>query len=278
MDEVTLYLGTLAAIGVGGLILIVVILTRGSGGDRGKSQPVRNAPRSSPVPRVQVVLAEGDESLIWVVNGRATRDLALITDPTERQAIATLLKRVQAVQMPILEVTEPSARYPLPPSPQEKLDETQDAERGTQQIDAGYTPDETPVAPPASPPSLTYEDELTRPFLARLRDSLFGVDYDTKPSTRMYSMRPSPPPKKGAAKEPDLMESGFGIPRFEELNALVQQKLAALPDAPHTAIRVGRDGLLEIVVQGRVYEHIDEVPDEAVRHAIQEAVAIWNRR
>jgi hypothetical protein len=306
MDEMTLYLGTLAAVGVGGLILIVLILTRGSGGGgKRKSQQLRNEPRAVAVPRVQVVLAEGEEGLIWVVNGRATRDLALITDPTERRAIEILLERIQAVQIPPLAV-EPvgtTATHPLAPSwegePYGAQDEShdvgagqgitnlppsnlesrsplkpQDAGQGMQGA-GGRTSPETPVT---SPDPLSYEDELTRPFLARLRDSLFGVDYDTKPSARAYSMRPSPIPKKGKTKEAERMDSGFGIPRFEELNTLVQQKVAALPDAPYTMIRVGGDGMIEIVVQGRVFGHIDDVPDDAVRGAIQEAVAIWNRQ
>jgi hypothetical protein len=295
MDEMTLYLGTLAAIGAGGLILIVLILTRGSGGGRKRNtQQLRNEPRAVAVPRVQVVMAEGEEGLIWVVNGRATRDLALITDPTERRAIEILLARVQAVQMPTLptdpisggaqdagrgtqdvrgdvgaveDVTLSNVKSDAPLEPQ-------DAGQGMQGV-GGRTSPETPVT---FPDPLSYEDELTRPFLARLRDSLFGVDYDTKPSARAYSMRPPPIPKKGNTKETEPMDSGFGIPRFEELNMLVQQKVAALPDAPYTMIRVGGDGMLAIVVQGRIYGHIDDVPDDAVRGAIQEAVAIWNRQ
>jgi len=96
----------------------------------------------------------------------------------------------------------------------------------------------------------------------------------------MYSTRPPTPPKpkKGTAKESDATDSGFGIPRFEELNTLLQQRLAMTPDAPPTAIRVGRDGMLEILVQGRIYDHIDDVPDDTVRQAMREAVAIWNQR
>jgi hypothetical protein len=285
MDEITLYLGTLAAIGIGGLVLIVILLTRGSGGGRKSQQQLRSEYRSVAVPRVQVVLGEPDEGLIWVVNGRATRDLATISDPTERRAIELLLERVQAVELPMvpsdelgieitlsdsLALSEPgrTATHSLPPS--------QEGELGTQEGTSEISPSEVPVIP-ASPSPARYEDELTRPFLARLRDSLFGVDYESKPSQRMYSPRPLSPASKGKAKE-SVEPPVFGIPRFEELNTLLQQRLAATPDAPPTTIRVGREGMIEILVQGRVYDHIDDVPDDSVRQAMREAVAIWNQR
>lgn len=288
MDELTLYLGTLAAIGIGALVLIVIVLTRGSGGGgRTSQQRLRSEHRVVAVPRVQVVLAEPDEGLIWVVNGRATQELATITDPTERRAIAALLERVRDVELPLVPTDElglmVSPSSAMPPVAQNSMatHPLTPAQEGEPQMESGsgleqsLDTDETPATPPSSS---SYEDELTRPFLARLRDSLFGVDYDTKPSTRSYSVRPpTPSPKKGKAKDPSE-ESGFGLPRFEELNTLLQQRLLLMPDAPPTVIRMGRDGMLEILVQGRVYDHIDDVPDDSVRQAMREAVAIWNNR
>lgn len=287
MDELTLYLGTLAAIGIGALVLIVIVLTRGSGGGRNAQQRLRSEHQAVAVPRVQVVLAEPDEGLIWVVNGRATRELAAITDPTERRAIQVLLERVREVEMPLapsdelgmatfsatpraIVEREGTTTHPLAPS-----QEGESRPKSETGVETPSNADESPAIPP-SPSS--YEDELTRPFLARLRDSLFGVDYDTKPSARSYSMRtPTPSPKKGKTKEP-AEESTFGLPRFEELNTLLQQRLLLMPEAPPTTIRMGRDGMLEILVQGRVYDHIDDVPDDSVRQAMREAVAIWNQR
>lgn len=288
MDELTLYLGTLAAIGIGALVLIVIVLTRGSGGGVRKSQQrLRSEHRAVAVPRVQVVLAEPDEGLIWVVNGRATRELAAITDPTERRAIQVLLERVREVEMPLAPSDELGMET-FPPIPRaiveregtttHSLAPSQEGELNPKSgiaVEPLSNTDESPGMPP-SPSS--YEDELTRPFLSRLRDSLFGVDYDTKPSARSYSVRPpTPSAKKGKIKEP-AEESGFGLPRFEELNTLLQQRLLLMPDAPPTTIRMGRDGMLEILVQGRVYDHIDDVPDDSVRQAMREAVAIWNNR
>lgn len=262
MDEITLYLGTLAAIGIGGLILIVIILTRGSGGNKGQKR-LRAEYREATVPRVQVILGEPEAGLIWVVNGRATRDLATISDPTERRAIEVLVEQVKAVEVETM-LSSAALTYPELASPIGELKEPLP------------TP-ETPLMPPPPPSAISDEDELARPFLSRLRDSLFGVDYETKPSQRTYAPRPiAPPPAKGKKGKEGVEELDFGLPRFEELNTLLQQRLAAVADAPHATIRRGRDGMLEILVQGRVYDHIDDVPDEVVRQAMREAVAIWN--
>ncbi len=288
MDELTLYLGTLAAIGIGALVLIVIVLTRGSGGGgRASQQRLRAEQRAVAVSRVQVVLEEPDAGLIWVVNGRATRELAAITDPAERRAIERLLERVRDVEIPLAPSEAWGELPPLEtaPSPVEQshTDNRSLPPSRTEEFppERGTAEDETPDTGESSntPPSASaYEDELTRPFLARLRDSLFGIDYDAKPAAASSSWRPPPAPlKKGKSKE-SADDSGYGLPRFEELNSLLQERLLGMPDAPPTTIRTGRNGMVEILVDGRVYDHIDDVPVDSVRQAMREAVAIWNSR
>lgn len=259
-DPLFLYLGTLGAIGVGGLIAIIYLLAR----QNRPRDPLRpREPQAATsgnikMPPVQVVYTQEGE-ILWVLNGRVVRDLSTVTDEREQEHIRTLLQKLSPLSLAIPATTETESDATL-----EKNTESPVNVEPT----APVAP--APAMPPTPRPVASDDTEMTRPFFDRLRDSIRTPTYNTTPPPRPTPAKPQPLPSL------KNNETGIGIPRFDELDALLQQKLAALPDAPPTTIRVGSDGMLEIVVAGQVYGHINDIPDEAVRAAMRDAVAIWN--
>jgi hypothetical protein len=268
--DVFVYLGTLAAIIVVALILIVIVTSRRS---RGKPSPSHTRSPARSLPLVQVALGKEDGELLWAIDGRVTRDLASVTGPAERLAVAELIERVREVHLPALSpqngaLLAPPAFAETPRSGEPRAEAVAQTVRGAAGAMETHLPPSTASRP---------EDELDRPFLGRLRESVFGVDYAPGPARALFAPPPSVAPRRGK-KKVEVPEPTYGIPRFEELSALVQEKLAGEPDAPPASIRVGHDGMLEIVVDGRIYGHINDVPDETARRAIQSAVESWNRQ
>src|SRR5688500_5753066 len=100
MDEILIYLGTLAAIVLGALALIVILVSRNARSQNAPSQ--RRAEPRAVTPRVYFALTESEGELLWLVNGRVIKDLALVTDPAERLAIATLINHARKVPLPLL--------------------------------------------------------------------------------------------------------------------------------------------------------------------------------
>jgi hypothetical protein len=66
----------------------------------------------------------------------------------------------------------------------------------------------------------------------------------------------------------------------EEIEELTRAKLAAYPDLAHAKLdfATAADGSLEIWVDQVHYHSVDEVPDERLRRAVQQAVQEWNAR
>jgi hypothetical protein len=110
----------------------------------------------------------------------------------------------------------------------------------------------------------TFEEELELPLIERLKSSFFsGSNTSSTVTEALDRLERSAPP---------------AMPRIEELDDLLQMRLVNVPAAPKASIRAGVNGLLEISVAGRTYERIDDVPFEAVRDAMREAVQVWERR
>lgn len=258
--------------GVGMLLLLsvigmVVALLRG----QRRAPRQRTTPSATPSSRVGVVQAEDGAPLLWVVAGQPFESLDAIAEPEQRARAARFQQALrEALGAPVAPLHDPST---LPPVEQEGGQEE------------GREP-ELPVAAPASPaadvptgdedastfpnpPPLPdrprrYEEEMERPFLERVWSSFFGTRYDDVPN-----VLPSAPP-------PSLVP-GSGTP-VEELDLLLQRRLMAIhEELPPAHILPRADGLLEITLGRERYERIDDVPDEAVRAAMHEAVQEWLR-
>jgi hypothetical protein len=66
----------------------------------------------------------------------------------------------------------------------------------------------------------------------------------------------------------------------DEIEALLQQRLASNPSLAHRSIHVQPSitGGVRIVVDGTSYEAVDEVSDPEARAFIQETIQEWNAR
>lgn len=64
----------------------------------------------------------------------------------------------------------------------------------------------------------------------------------------------------------------------EQIEALVRQKLDAYPDLADTVLdfATADDGTVDVWVNRRQYDNIEDIPDERVRTAIREAVKSFN--
>lgn len=121
-----------------------------------------------------------------------------------------------------------------------------------------------PAAEPLAAPLPEVEDDLSAPFLSRLRSSLQPQPVPAPKPAAVPLVRM---PKLAAAAQPPA-------DMFEQINAILHRKLAAMPLAPDIQL-YGEDGELRILVGGAVYRKVEEVSDDRARGWIREAVSEW---
>jgi hypothetical protein len=66
----------------------------------------------------------------------------------------------------------------------------------------------------------------------------------------------------------------------EQIEEMVKGRLAQYPDLADTVLDFGTvaDGTIDIWVNKKQYDNVDDIPDERIRTAIKEAVEEFNRR
>ncbi|MBA3531313.1 MAG: hypothetical protein H0T73_05255 [Ardenticatenales bacterium] len=290
--QILLYFGALMLLATMATVSFLLFARReGANKDRHKrlrkrpDEEVASAPRSA---QVQLVWAGEDMPLIWMVEGQTYAHPDSISSPEQRAIVEQFVKKL-GESLPGLLVPRPipasSARKREPTAPAKVVEPavvppTDEAE-GHEQVDEvieeapPVEPDsdetdkptiaEPSVAPPSartvSPRPRTYEEMMELPFLERLKASFFGP------------REPTPVDKLNQA-ERQLLPT---LPKVDDLNTILQSRLARLTDAPLASIRPTTQGLLEIIVDGKIYERIDDVPDEQVRATMREAVRIWEQ-
>jgi hypothetical protein len=236
MTDFSLYIVMLGVVGLVTLALFTVLLIQ----YYNKSKPVPRAPAPQ---RPQVkILWDGGPSVTWIVGRQRYSHPDEVVDPTQR---AHLLECVSLLQR-MLPPTGTAVHDPDDPPPGKER---------------ALSPPSVPEPARPSRPArstFTYEEELERPLLERLKLSFFGGAPEVEQSTLQEIDRP-------------VMQG------FDDLNQHLQEQLARQPDAPPAMIRAGANGLLEIVVAGQVYERVESIPDEGVRQAMREAVRKWER-
>ena len=130
-----------------------------------------------------------------------------------------------------------------------------------------------PALPPpaidAGAPSQPEEpDDLSAPFLTRLTASL-------RPQVPVAPLKPKPAP---VVRAPKVVPAGPPpADMFEQINVILQRKLAGQPQAPDIKL-FGEDGGLRILVGHDVFRSVEDVTDARVRGWIREAVAEWEAR
>jgi hypothetical protein len=92
--------------------------------------------------------------------------------------------------------------------------------------------------------------------------------------------RPAPESQQWVAEAQVETGERPSAPVSEEIEELSRAKLAAYPDLARVKLDFANaaDGSLEIWVDQVHYHSVDEVPDERLRRAVQQAVQEWNAR
>lgn len=247
-------LGMMGLLALFFILLLFLFLRQKQGRPAGKqrqapSEEAGRAPRQR-FARVAVVWPQEGSPLLWSVDGKPFNHPDEVTDPEQRAALATFFEVLRReVPSPIAAPRSPLPKPRQAPAPQDRLSETDSP--------APRPAPATPPAPQRPPRPRSYEEEMEQPLVERLKSSFL-----------VGRTRPSP------AETLDRLDQPV-IPQLDELDQLLRARLAALPDAPTASIRRGSNGLLEIMVAGRSYERIDDVPQEDVRQAMREAIRAW---
>lgn len=257
--DIMVYFGGLGLVLVLAMVGIVVLAMRqGRRSSRPRTRQAAEPTRRGP--RVQVVLPEVGEPLVWVVEGRRYAHPDGVTEADARAALDAFLGQFRHIFPDGL----PELPLPAPVvgSEGERLAGEELSAEGSGGPEMGQevresTPSEP--RPPAAPRApLSYEEEMERPFFERLRSSFFG----------------SEPRRSSSLAATQLPQ----MPKLSDLDELMRERLAMAPDLPPTTVRTGSDGLLEFVVEGEVYQSISDIPHEGVRTVMREAVRIWESR
>lgn len=287
MDALT-YFAIILGIGIISVVVaLFVVLRNWSQSRNGGARRVPSQPFSVSSARVHAILPGPGKPVVWVVSGKSYAHPADVTDPQQRAALDEFFGAVRAVlpaptplasapaTAPTVEPSAPdyAARFGALPNHSSQASTPATSPSALAHPASLVVPNVAPSfeepttlpTMPTPPVRRTYEEELELPLFQRLKSSFFsGGNNSTGSVTETLDRleRTAPPT----------------MPKIEELDDLLQMRLANLPHAPTASIRPGVGGLLQIIVAGQVYEHIDEVPHDNVRAAIREAVQIWERR
>jgi hypothetical protein len=212
-----------------------------------RRSPVRAAPLVGG-PRDEVLKIEADpltRQLKLRISGLPVAGVDSIADVNVREHVRALMHSLALEpDAPAAPVTPPVAPVAIPLAP-------------TAASAAGEPSSSNPTPLPAAP------DDLSAPFLTRLTDSL-----RTQAAPAAVKLTPAPRPARNqpGVKPPSDV--------YEQINAILQRKLAAQSHAPAIEI-YDQDGELRILVGGEVVRQVDAVTDEAARTLIRESVAEW---
>ena len=142
---------------------------------------------------------------------------------------------------------------------------------------ARTAPSEPRASAPAIPPPALgagplllpdTSDDFSAPFLTRLTASL-------RPQAPVAPGKPKPAP---VVRGPKVVPAGPPpADMFEQINVILQRKLAGQPQAPVIKL-FGQDGELRLMVGHEVFRKVDDVTDPRVRGWIREAVAEWEAK
>lgn len=269
--DMMLYFGVLAFVAFGGLALFVVLALR----EDKKSSPAKATRVRVPVdgPQMLVVLPKAGKPLQWIINGQRythpdqvteAEDLALLTEFLGRLRLA-LPNQMEGEGLSVTPVSMASVNGTSESGSGSESESASDAfaEPNSSSLSASSFAAKLAAKtnPDASSPARTYEEEMERPFVERLRTSFFNPPPSTTQRVVLEGMTPS-----------------TSFSPWEGLEPILQARLALMPDVPEVELRPGRGGLLQIIVGGRSYERVDDIPNEQVRQAMREAIKVWEAR
>lgn len=257
------------------LLLVLMMLLLRSGQSRTtRARNQRDELTATTLPRVQVVALADDRPLVWVVGGRAYEGMIGVEDATHRAALESFVTRLDAALPHARAALHNSVSHATPAlfGEEPAATVTDTFARPESPVSATRLPiSQTTGTRPLAPSSLqgantsrgerafrTYEEEMELPLMQRLRSSFFGSANPAPQSSQLMNLATSGP-----------------ILKVDEVDSILQAELAQLTNPPRASIRSGPTGLIEIVVDGRVFERIDDVPDPTVRQLMKDAVHRW---
>ncbi len=261
MDNILILsvLGMMALLALFFILLLVLFLRQKQVREQGKARraaPEAPARGTRPrVARVAVVWPEEGAPLLWSVDGKPYAHPDEVTEPEQRAALATFFDILQRTVLPPAPVRAPA---PLDTAPKPAIAPPAPQKAEAEELPAWLTVPPAPRAAPRPARPLSYEEAMEQPLVERLKSSFLTGRMRAISGTETLEKLEKP-----------------AIPQLDELDQLLRARLAGLPHAPSALIRQGSSGLLEIVVAGRIYERIEDVPQEEVRQAMREAVRAW---
>lgn len=209
----------------------------------------RPAPPAPPAPPsrdlIRISQRAAGYPLLWEIEGHRYWSVDEIESDSHR-ALAIAAVRQLMHQLP------PEATTPLPPEGLLEPSTSQQPAR-TPEMAPSTTP--SPAASAPQPPMALADDPaFTQPFWRRLKESILSA--------------PPPPPRIPAI-------STSALTMLDQIDDLFQENLRQLPAPPEAHVRPAPDGGMQIVVAGRVYHSVGEIPSPAVAEALRQAVKSW---
>ncbi len=221
-----------------------------------KRPPQPTAPRSGPSSRPASTPPDAVEVLhLW----RDVTDGSLIVQIGE-QHFRTLTeirqagheRRFMAALRELAAIARPGPAEKVAPAPQEAI---------PQHEQPAIPPEQPPVAqePPPPAPSLSEPPPVPTEPLGSFFDNV----------RRAVGVRRAP-----SERSPELLS----VP--EQIEAVLQQKLLASPEFAGRSIHIkpSGEGGVRIEVDGKPYEAVADIADDAVRAFVQEAIRDWELR
>ena len=137
-----------------------------------------------------------------------------------------------------------------------------------------------PPAPPPTPPSATPATPTAKEWQSAPQQPL--------PSSLAGSVSNRPGSEDDAPKRRGLLRFGIGdkeppetylptLPMAEQIDEILQYRLTQNPDLAHRSIRVqsAPGGGVQIVVDGKSYDSVGDVEDDAAREFIKASIREW---
>jgi type IV secretory pathway VirB10-like protein len=152
-------------------------------------------------------------------------------------------------------------------------------------------PSASAARPPATPVAVVMREDASGRFFLRMGERELRRPEDVREARdrslldgvlielNKLAARPQPTAGKPVAAEGYVETPSRPLSMVEQINNIVERKLADLPGTQR-AVRLveGAAGAVRVYVGVDRYDTIDDVPDAEVRRVIREAVAEWEAR
>lgn len=136
-------------------------------------------------------------------------------------------------------------------------------------VDAGLA---APIAKPVEPiDQQSNQEKVQQEFLASLEKNLLTTEQSPTPTPSTFSFLTQRPrrPRPTAVNQP--------LNLVEQINSIFQDKVASDPDLANESVELQQSlsGGLQIVVNNKLYDQPDDIPNEKIKLALKMALKEW---